>query len=121
MAKKKKFPYKFLTPEQLAEYKQKSKDELVLELRKMNEQLKASINSKKNDPYLKELNSEIAEYRKKNTTDEITQLTADLKYLKDLRDEKIADDISEQADLNAGYQDAINANKEHIGVLLSLL
>lgn len=121
MAKTKKFPYKFLTPNQLDEYKKLSKADVVDALSRKNGDLQTSVKAKKDSDYLKELTKEISEFRKENSSDELLQLEQELKGLKEDRDEKISDAIDEQKDLNGGFNDAINASKEHIGVLLSLL
>lgn len=132
MAKKKKFPYKFVTPGQLEDYRDMGKEELVENLLEKNQHLKTSKASKKGSDYLKELAKDISEFRKENSVkmpnddgttvnSVIEQLTEELKELKEIRDTKIADAIEEKKELEGGMNDAIKASQEHIDLILSLL
>ncbi len=121
MAKKKKWPYKFISPDQMEGYKKMTKAQLVDALVEKNSHLKISEKTKKDSEYLKEINKEISDFRKENSSVELVNCEGELKGLKELRDEKISDSIDEAKDLAGGFNDAINASKEHISTLLSLL
>ena len=121
MAKKKKYPYKFVRPEQLDEYKAMDKEALVDALVRKNGDLESSVSAKKSSDFLKDAAKEISEFRKMNTTDELEAAMDEVQRLKDERDAEIQGDLDEIKDVRGGFDDAINANKEHIGVLLGLL
>ena len=119
MAKKKKYPYKYIRPEQLDEYKDMGRENLIDSIMEKNAQLETCVSAKKNNGYLKELGKEISEFRKEHSTQELIDLEQELKEQKESRDEEIEDSIGEKKDIEGGLNDAINANKEHISILLS--
>lgn len=121
MAKKEKFPFKFLTPTQLEDYNKLDRDGVIEALLRKNMDLSNCVSAKKGNEYLKELGKEISDFRKDNSTPELLELEEQVKAEKEIRDEKIADAIDEYKDLSGGLNDGINACKEHVGLLLDLL
>lgn len=121
MAKKKKWPYKFISQGQMEEYKKLTKLELVEVLTEKNGHLKLAEKAKKGNDYLKEMVAEIREFREQNIPDGLIELKEEIKAMEEKRDEKITDSLDEKKEILGGFNDAINANKEHVSVLLSLL
>ena len=121
MAKKKKYQYKFVRPDELAAYKEMSKEDVLAELLRKNARLLEVEAEKKSSVLQKELAAEIAQFRKNETSNEIEQLQEELKALKEKRDEPIAEDAETLKDIKAGFRDAIAAQKEYVKVLLSIL
>jgi hypothetical protein len=120
MARRKK-KFKFISETQLEEYHEMSSEELTNHLIQKYKDLSSAKKRKKEDSYLKELNKEITEYKKTNTTQEIEEAREAYEDLVAQRDQKIADDIEELKETRAGFDDAIKAFKEHVDFLLGTL
>lgn len=121
MARKKKYPYKYVRPEELDEYRSMNKDALIHILVQKNALLVECTKAKSESTVLKDMTKEIAEYRQAYNVEDIENCEKELKTLKEKRDEVIEEDLAELKDLKAGMTDAIKANAEYVKVLLSLL
>lgn len=130
MAKKKKQPkwkYKYVSEEKFEEYQNMSEDELVQTLKEQSAYHKKCVREKAGSDLLKELKSEIAEFRKlwaeKNpdSMEEIFQLKEQIKEIEEKRDSDIADDLEEKKDLEGGFNDAIKGAQEHVNVIVEVL
>ena len=120
MSKKLKF-----VPEELYErYTEMTQEELITELKIRSANLKRFIKEKKESEYLKELNKEIAEYRKdwkENNPQLVEDYEATKEAMVSARDAKIMGDIKEKKDLEGGFNDAIKGAKEYVDVLVDCL
>lgn len=120
MAKKKTKKLKFVSDDKMEEYQNMSESELVASIKSQHAHIESAENKKKSSEFLKEARSEISEYRKTwsdenpEKVEEIEDLKAGLKVIKDERDAKIEQDLEEKKDLESGFNDNINGAKEHL-------
>lgn len=122
MAKSKKL--KFVSEEQVNEYKKADLDTLLSGLIRKSDQLNDAEDKKKKSQYLKELRDEIREYRKDweaNHEAEMEAAKQVMDSIKEERDEKIEDAITEKKELEGGFNDGINAMKEHVRVIIDCI
>ena len=104
-----------------------SKDELIETLQSQHAHLEVEEGKKKNSQYLKEMRSEINDFRKdwgkKNpeSLDEIARLKEEVKAIESVRDADIESDLQEKKDLEGTLNDCINGAKEHITSLVFCL
>ena len=127
MAKKKKSQaskLKFVSEEQLEEYKNADFQTLLTGLILRSGALQDCEAKKKSSTYLKELASEIREYRKKWEDDhksEMEEAKNALLALKEARDEAIEEAIADKKDTEGGLNDGIKAMREHISVIVDCM
>ncbi len=122
MAKKSKL--KFVSEGQLEEYKNADFRTLLSGLILRSNSVKELTDKKKSSDYLKELRSEISEYRKNWEADHKNEMEAAKSVLEDIkteRDENLEEALEEKKDLEAGFNDGINAMKEHVNVIIDCM
>lgn len=118
---------KFVTKEDFEKFSNMEEEELVTVLKEKHAFMETKMAEKKSSEILKEIRSEIAEYRKNwakkypEKQEEILEATEHLKQLKESRDLKIHEGLEEKKDLEGGYNDHINACKEYVDVLVFCL
>lgn len=123
MAKKekKKFPYKFIRPEELEEMEKMTTPELLKLNVKENQNLTAAKRQKKDDPSLSSLSSQIKKHREENMPDEVKVLQDRIKELKAEVDEEISELIEDKKALTKGFNDTIKSFAERVDVVLKIL
>lgn len=121
--RKKKWPYKYVRPDQYDEMSRMSNEELVdLALRK-DTNAKAEAKNKKNSEAIKSLAKDINAHRKhhEETSDKFEEAKEAFEEQKAIRDSDINDLIEDKKALEKGYSDTIKQFKEECGVALKIL
>lgn len=117
MAKKK---LKFVSKEKFEVYQHMTVDELVATIKTQHAFLESQETIKKGSSLLKEIKSEISEYKKNwglenpEKLEEIEALKESIKKIQNERDAKIDADLEEKKSMEAGFNDQINGAKEHL-------
>lgn len=120
--KKKKFPYKYLRPEQLEELNSQSNDELLLESHKQQKEVSAYEKLKKDDTTLSDLKKQISEHKKNHDNRKrLTELANEKKELEDEIKSEIEDVILDKKELEGGHNDNIKASKERLKAITKIL
>ena len=118
---------KFVSPEKFEEYKSMTKEELVETLKDQHAHLEVVEAKKSSSEYLKEIRSEINEFRKDwgkrypEKLDEIARLKEEIKAIEAERDADIENDLEEKKELEASLNENIRGAKEHITALVYCL
>lgn len=121
MAKKDKYPYKFLPQVTFEEYKALGKMALIEEIKSQHGNWEVSVKMKKESLELKSIKTEIKEFKDGHEPEGLKELMDEIKALREKRDEEIEDLLEDKKALEGGFNDAINARKEAVEVLLTLL
>lgn len=119
--KKKKFPYKFIRPEELEEMERMTTADLLKLHVKENQNLAASRRQKKENMDLVSLTGQIKKFREENMPKEVKILQDQIKQMKAEVDEEISELIEDKKALTKGFNDTIKAFAERVDVVLKLL
>ena len=125
MAKKKKdkWPYKFVRKDTVEELQGLSYAELLERVLGYDTNVKAETMNKKRNTVIKENSGTINKHRKQyvSTSKAFEDARLEFEHQKELRDEDILEFIEEKADMEKGYNEAINGFKEHFSVAMKIL
>lgn len=119
--KKKKFPYKFIRPEELEEMERMSTAELLKLHVKENQNLAASKRQKRENMEIVTLAGQIKKHREENMPAEVKMLQEQIKEMKAEVDEDIQELIEDKKALTKGFNDTIKSFAERVEVVLKLL
>ena len=118
---------KYISEDAAVELSELTESELVTRLKEKHSFLEEKLSEKKGSALLKEIRAEVLEFRKNwalkypEKVKEIEDLKEQIKHITEERDAKIEEDIAEKKDLEAGYNDQINACKEYIDFMVFCL
>jgi hypothetical protein len=121
------FKNKHVSDDKFEEYRNMTEEELVTRLKSQHAYLEEVEHKKKSSDLLKEMRSEINEYRKTwakqnpEQVAEIERLKEEIKSIENERDAKIDQDLEEKKDLEASFRESIAGAKEHISALVFCL
>lgn len=122
MAKKIKFPYKYLRPEQLEDLRRMKTDDLIKEHLSESRAVRNLEKQKKEDTTIQDLAASVKEHKESHDlVSDVKKLQEEIKELRDQINSEIEEDIKDLAALRKGWTDTIKASKERAAVILKLL
>ena len=120
--KKKKWPYKYVRPEQVEDLNKESNDELLLKAHKQQKEVAAYEKQKKDDTTLKDLRAQIKEHKEGHEhRARISELLEEKKMLEAEINEEIIEVIEDKKALEGGHRDSIKSSKEMLKIITTIL
>lgn len=121
-AKKKKWKYKYLRPEQVDELMNEKTEDLLLKAHKQQTAINVLEKQKKDDEQLKQLRADIKLHKDNHENRaKIKELNEEKKLLESEINEEIEDTILDKKALEGGHKDSINSSKEMLKAITSIL
>ena len=124
MAKKKKWPYKYVTVDALRELEGLTKEDLIGQMLRYDTNAKAEKKNKKKSEAIANDRAIIKEHRDvyvANNVNDFEDAKEGFEHAKTLRDAEIVDAIESKAALEKGFTDVIKNFEEHKDVCLKIL